>query len=1161
MKKFIVIITFLSLSSNVFAQLSNRHWIPPLHARQANLVEDHYLYLSTPIETPFEVTVTTGDGNAIQGSPFTISKGNPVSVLIGDTQPSSMFVNINEVGIPTSKGLILQGSKDFYTSFRVRSANHAEILVSKGKTALGTSFRVGSLPQVYDSTIRNFVTSFMATEDNTLVNVTDYDSNVVFLTANGNLVTPFQNFFLNKGESIVLAGNSTFIQNLSGFIGALITSDKPIVVNTGNATGGSGPDPGGGVSGQDFNLDQIVPIDKIGKEYIVVRGNGSESSEFPLIIATENNTEIFVNGDTNSIGILNAGEYLTIPSSYYQGTTSQNMFIESSKPIYLYQILAGTTNDATSGLNFIPPLSCFFQKSVDMIPAINRIGGTFYNSDIFLLTTTGSNIFINGVASLATPQSVTGNSNWVTYRIPNLNGNVVVESTGPLAVGVFGYSGAAGFAGYYSGFGSEPEDSETIVCTNSIINLLERILGNPEPGGTWTVPDGGPALNGNLFDPAVNVAGLYTYSFSIICEGEQLDTDISLEVSIEEGPNAGVNSSVSYCTTDVIVDLTSLLGNDITPGGVWKFNGIIRPNGILNPAVDVSGNYSYTIPENTVCEETSATIAVTIVPSPFISVVSPLSTCDDPLPSDTDGETLFLLTNKNEEIVGNQTNVTVKYFLQESDALLNNNNNITSVRAISNTTIYYTITNELGCFSFGEFQLIVNPVPIIPSEITIKQCDTDTDEITTFNLTEINASLINSPEIYTFTYHNSLLGAQNNTDLVNDDIQFVASNGSTVWVRIINEFGCYRTAKINLEVSTTIIPNNHVFIIEECDDYINENDIENDGFAYFNLEDTTTLESAVSNLLSFFSNSQQLSVTFYESEIDALIEQNAITNINSYRNTTPNNQIIWARIDSETNNECFGVGPYIELIVNPIPTINLDDFIICVDPITGLGSQIIDATPSFPGNYSYVWNPINPNGNSPIYEVTQDGVYSVIVTNNTTGCENTESVIATFSSEPAIFSAEVATPAFSSGSTTIVAMASGGFGEYEYSLNLVDWQSSNVFTDLPNGSYVVYVRDIQGCGLLNSGTLFALTYPNFFTPNGDGYHDTWNIANLDPSYEAKIFIYDRYGKLIRQVSPNGEGWDGTFAGQQLPATDYWFRIEYKENGTAKEFKSHFSLIR
>ena len=1162
MKKILIIIIFFSLSATVFAQLSNRHWIPPLHARQANLVEDHYLYLSTPVASPIQVVVKSGNGIPISGSPFTISQGNPITIGLGYSQPSIMFSDANEVNTPvTDKGLILESTKDFYASFRVRSQNHAEILVSKGKTALGTSFRIGSVPQEYDSGIRNFVTSFMATEDNTTVSVSDYESDVVFITPSGDNSYASQTFNLNKGQSIVLAGNTSYPSNLTGFVGALIISDKPIVVNTGNATGGAGPSPGGGNSGQDFNLDQIVPVEKVGKEYIIVKGNGSSNSEFPLIIATENNTEIFVNGNTLPEIIMQAGDFYKVPNSFYQGTTSQNIYVRSSKPIYMYQVLAGSTSDATSGLNFIPPLSCFFQKSVDLIPDVDNIGGVQYQSDVFILTTVGSSVTINGNITTVVPENVLGNPNWITYRISNMQGNVVVTSTGPLAVGVFGYSGAAGFSGYYSGFGSEPEDSETVVCTNNVTNLFDRIPGNPELGGTWTVPNGAPLLNGDFFDPSTNIEGLYTYSFSILCEGELLSTSISIDVSLEEGPNAGVNSSVSYCTTDVIVDLTSLLGNDITPGGVWKFNGIVRPNGILNPAVDGSGNYTYTIPENTVCEETSATITVTIVSSPLINIVSPLSTCDDPVPSDTDGETLFSLTNKTEEIVGSQTNVTVKYFLQESDALLNNNNNITSVRAVSNTIIYYTITNELGCFSVGEFQLIVNPVPVIPSEITIKQCDTDTDEITTFNLTEINASLINSPEIYTFTYHNSLLGAQNNTDLVNDDIQFVAANGSTVWVRIINEFGCYRTAKINLEVSTTIIPNNHVFIIEECDVYIDENDIENDGFAYFNFEDTITPESAISNLLSFFSNSQQLSVTFYESEIDALIEQNAITNINSYRNTTPNNQIIWARIDSETNNECFGVGPYIELIVNPIPTINLDDFIICVDPITGLGSQIIDATPSFPGNYSYVWNPINPNGNSPIYEVTQDGVYSVIVTNNTTGCENTDSVTATFSSEPAIFSAEVATPAFSSGSTTIVAMASGGFGEYEYSLNLVDWQSSNVFTDLPNGSYVVYVRDIQGCGLLNSGTLFALTYPNFFTPNGDGYHDTWNIANLDPSYEAKIFIYDRYGKLIRQVNPNGEGWDGTFAGQLLPATDYWFRIEYKENGTAKEFKSHFSLIR
>lgn len=91
--------------------------------------------------------------------------------------------------------------------------------------------------------------------------------------------------------------------------------------------------------------------------------------------------------------------------------------------------------------------------------------------------------------------------------------------------------------------------------------------------------------------------------------------------------------------------------------------------------------------------------------------------------------------------------------------------------------------------------------------------------------------------------------------------------------------------------------------------------------------------------------------------------------------------------------------------------------------------------------------------------------------------------------------------------------------------------------------------------------MYAITYPNFFTPNGDGYNDFWNISNLPETFEPKIYIFDRYGKLIKQINPYGNGWDGTFNGQNLPSTDYWFKLEYVENGTNKEFKSHFSLKR
>ncbi|NRD21237.1 T9SS type B sorting domain-containing protein, partial [Winogradskyella eckloniae] len=85
--------------------------------------------------------------------------------------------------------------------------------------------------------------------------------------------------------------------------------------------------------------------------------------------------------------------------------------------------------------------------------------------------------------------------------------------------------------------------------------------------------------------------------------------------------------------------------------------------------------------------------------------------------------------------------------------------------------------------------------------------------------------------------------------------------------------------------------------------------------------------------------------------------------------------------------------------------------------------------------------------------------------------------------------------------------------------------------------------------------------PLYFTPNGDGFNETWNIAGIGSN--AKIYIFDRYGKLLKQLSPDGSGWDGTFNGNKMPTSDYWFTVEYDEPGTdiRKEFKAHFTLKR
>lgn len=1174
MKYFYLLIASLYFSFS-YSQLSNKHWLPPLHANQNSdpyLIAEHYVYLATPEVTPFQVTVKDGGGNEIAGSPFTISKGNPVNFLVGQGQPSIMMVENNEVGLPISnKGLILEGEFDFYVSFRVLSANHAEFLSSKGKSGLGTTFRLGSLPQVSGGQIRNFVSSFIATQDNTTVTLSQYNPNVVFIVNGGNVTAPTQTYTLNAGQSVVISGDAdSSSANLDGMVGALLVSDKPIVVNTGNLAGSM-------VSGgQDFNLDQIVPLSLVGKEYVIVKGNGSPSSEVPLAVAHYDNTQIFLNGSPTPVVTLNAGQYFSIPSSNFQGAgTNKNMYISSNQDFFLYQIVAGSTNDATTGFYFIPPLNCFWQKSVDMIPDYDRIGGQIFNegSAIIAVTQTGSTLKINGTISSATPNAVLGNPNWVSYRISGLTGNVVVESTSPLAVGVFGAAVNAGYGGYFSGFGSEPIDTDVVVCTNSIKNLFDAITGNPEPGGNWTIPVGGASLggpNGNLFDPAINIAGTYQYDFSLNCLGTPpTPLSVLVKVTIETGPNAGISSNLNLCTNDAITDLTTILGTGITPGGIWTYNGVTRTNGIIDPAVDLSGSYRYTIPASGNCDIISATITATISAGPSTVTIADLETCDDLLDgNDTNGLATFDLSTKNAEALGTQTGIVISYHETLPFAESGTNNLPLSYYSTSKT-IYVRLTNTTtNCYGITPLNLVVNAIPVVPVQITLKQCDTDTDGITNFNLQEAN-SILTTVTGTTFSYHTSQLGARNNTASIPNETAFTATNGSTVWARIVSDKGCVSTSRIDLVVSTTTLPNTTNFSIIVCDSSIATGvDVANDGFDYFNLNNADPALNATNYFISLFPIAQQpnLLVTFYENEADALAETNAIANLSNYRNTVASLQNIWVRIDNSLNNDCQGIGPYLTLIVDQIPDVDLGiDFAICLDPITGLGSAIVNATPATAGNYTYHWSSTNPNIDTTTagatLSITEAGIVTVIVTNTVSGCTNSDSIDVATSSEPATFEATLVNSTLFSGSVNIQAIATGGFGTYEYSVNQTDWQSSPIFTNLPNGNYTVYVRDSKGCNTLSSEELYAITYPSFFTPNSDGYNDTWNIVNLPLDFEPKLYIFDRYGKLLKQIDPQGSGWDGTFNGQKLPSTDYWFLLEYKQNGQAKIFRSHFSLKR
>ena len=108
-----------------------------------------------------------------------------------------------------------------------------------------------------------------------------------------------------------------------------------------------------------------------------------------------------------------------------------------------------------------------------------------------------------------------------------------------------------------------------------------------------------------------------------------------------------------------------------------------------------------------------------------------------------------------------------------------------------------------------------------------------------------------------------------------------------------------------------------------------------------------------------------------------------------------------------------------------------------------------------------------------------------------------------------------------------------------------------------------YLGRIEEC-IYEDNTCFSnhLTYDKFFTPNGDGFNDYWQVHGLENQPEVTIFIYDRYGKLLKQLKSSEKGWDGTYNSKKAYSTDYWFKVGYIDcTGTYKELLSHFSLIR
>lgn len=444
----------------------------------------------------------------------------------------------------------------------------------------------------------------------------------------------------------------------------------------------------------------------------------------------------------------------------------------------------------------------------------------------------------------------------------------------------------------------------------------------------------------------------------------------------------------------------------------------------------------------------------------------------------------------------------------------------------------------------GEAVVTYSPLPKA-NNATLIQCDEDgvLGGFTHFNLNEANELLTGgtvglSTKFFSDTARSLEIDASN--------YRFDANNPNPIYVKVINDITtCFDTSILTLQVNT--VPRDSFMATPVCDELNSQ-----DGMNTFNLEDIKSEIQAQKNIT--------FPIYFYDTLENALLEKNVLGI--SYTNTKPYSQIIFARFENQ--NTCEGITEVL-LTINKLPTVEPEETVYyCTNKFpetisinagnfdTGNVSDTID-------DYSYVWD----TGEN-TYQIDIDEIkdYTVLITNKSTNCskERTVHVQASSMATNANFEVTDATQ------NNILTILVSGEGIYEYAIDnassnfSLPFQQSNVFENIPPGIYNVLIKDVKkDCGTLPMNVP-VIGFPKFFTPNNDGINDTWHVFGISELFypNTQISIYNRFGVLIKQIDPLGNGWDGLFNGTILPTDDYWFSVILEDG---RIYKNHFTLKR
>ena len=475
-----------------------------------------------------------------------------------------------------------------------------------------------------------------------------------------------------------------------------------------------------------------------------------------------------------------------------------------------------------------------------------------------------------------------------------------------------------------------------------------------------------------------------------------------------------------------------------------------------------------------------------------------------------DGFFTFNLPDANQNI-SSAPNLTFTYYLTVNQAILSQSplpNNFTNTIA-DNQTVFVRVENDEGCFSINEIELTVTTLDIVETDEEIMYCELQFPQTITLS------SDVPEDEI--------------------DDFTFLWSTGETTPEIEVNTIGVFMVVADNLNTCSqflktiTIIPT----------------DI-----------DTTETEENVTYCELQFPQTISLSTDVQEDEVDDF------SFLWSTGETTPEieiNEIGVFTVMADNSETCSRFLKTITVTPTNINTTQTEEelnfcefnFPETVILNSGISTNEID-------NFTFLWS---TGEETPEIEVNDIGVFSVTATNAQSCSTITRTITINIALTTTIEDTIDIDINDGNQNNNSVTINISGSGDYEYAIDDINgpYQNNNRFENVEPGFHTIFIRDLTNCQVAER-EISVIGFLRFFTPNGDSYFDTWQVIGLSANFQPRstIFIFDRYGKLLKQLDPLGSGWDGTYNGRNMPTNDYWYRVTLEDG---RLFRGHFTLKR